>query len=369
MAAASASETWSLFASCGSQEKTGMLKAGVVGASGYTGAELLRILWLHPEIQVVLATANQYAGEPIGSLYPSLAGAYPGSFEAYDPARAAEECDVVFLGLPHGESMKELPALVGAGKRVVDLSADFRMDDAALYERWYKLAHEAPELLAEAVYGIPEIDRGRIAGARITANPGCYPTAALLGLYPLARAGLIGGPVVIDAKSGVSGAGRKLTLETHFPQIADGVEPYAVSGHRHLPEIRAELNRLCPGREIEVLFTPHLVPMNRGILCTMYVTMTEVPARGDLRALYEDAYGKEEFVHLLEEGKYPQTKAVQGSNNCHLALEQGQGGRTLVVMSAIDNLVKGASGQAVQNMNVMCGLPEAAGLAGPGLFP
>lgn len=346
-----------------------MLKAGVIGASGYTGVELLRIISRHRSMELVLATANQYAGERVSSLYPSLTGVYEGHFEAFEPTAAAERCDVVFCALPHGEGLREVPALVASGCRVVDLSADFRLREEGEYEKWYGVPHHATGLLKEAVYGIPEIDRGSIAGASLVANPGCYPTAALLGLYPLARKGLIGDTIIIDAKSGVSGAGRKLTLGTHYPQIADGVEPYAVTGHRHLPEIESQLAGLCPENEAGVIFTPHLLPMNRGILCTMYVRPGERTETGVLRELYMEAYGGEEFVHLLEPGRYPQTKAVQGSNNCHIAVESGLYGGTVVVMTAIDNLVKGASGQAVQNMNVMCGFPEAEGLAGPGLFP
>jgi N-acetyl-gamma-glutamyl-phosphate reductase len=346
-----------------------LLKAGVIGASGYTGAELLRIIWSHPEMEVALATAGQYAGEPIASLYPSLAGAYQGYFETFDPGSASEACDVFFVGLPHGESMKAVPGLVATGKRVVDLSADFRLDDAGVYERWYGAGHEAPGLMAEAVYGLPELNRERISTARLTANPGCYPTAALLGLYPIAAEGLVEGTVIVDAKSGVSGAGRKLTLNTHYPQVADGMVPYGVSGHRHLPEITGELNKLTAGPGLDVVFAPHLAPMNRGILCTMYLELSERSSAAGVRALYEKAYVSERFIQLLPAGVYPGTKAVQGSNNCQVGLEVAGGGRTLVVMTAIDNLVKGASGGAVQNMNLMCGLPEDTGLAGPGLFP
>jgi N-acetyl-gamma-glutamyl-phosphate reductase len=344
-----------------------LLKAGVIGASGYTGVELLRILSAHPAFEVALATARQYAGEPIDSLYPSLAGTCSGSFEQFDPESAAETCDVFFLGLPHGEGFKAAAALANYGKPVVDLSADFRLEDRAEYEKWYGAAHGAPELLSDAVYGVPEINRDEVASARLTANPGCYPTAALLGLYPLARAGMLKGQVVVDAKSGVSGAGRSLTLATHYPQIADGMQPYAVSGHRHLPEIRGQLKKL--GAEVDVVLAPHLAPMNRGILCTTYLRIEGAADRVGLRALYENAYNGESFVRLLPDGDYPQTKAVQGSNNCQVALEFPDGGSTLVVMSAIDNLVKGAAGQAVQNMNLMCGLEETAGLAGPGIFP
>lgn len=346
-----------------------MLKAGVIGASGYTGAELLRIIALHPEVDLVLATANRYAGESIGSLYPSLAQAYTGSFESFDPVLAVEACDILFLGLPHGESMKVLPELAAAGKKIVDLSADFRLDDADEYKQWYGNAHTAPDYLGQAVYGLPEINRDEICETQITANPGCYSTCALIGLFPAAKAGLIGGTVVVDAKSGISGAGRQLTLGTHYPQVADSVEPYAVAGHRHLPEIVNELGKVAQGQTMNVVFTPHLVPMNRGILCTMYVPLKETMDAAHARRIYRETYADESFVHLLDADNYPQTKAVQGSNNCHIGIEVPAGSDILVVMAAIDNLVKGASGGAVQSMNLMCGLPEDMGLTGPGLFP
>ena len=343
-----------------------MLKAAVIGASGYTGAELLRILWGHPGMEVTVATANQYAGQPIGSLYPSLAMQYPGSFVAYEPG-LLDDCDIVFCGLPHGESMQVVAEAASAGKKVVDLSADFRLT-AGEYARWYGAAHTSPDLLARAVYGLPELHREAISNASIVANPGCYPTAALLGLAPLARDGLVQGPVMIDAKSGVSGAGRKATPGTHYTQVADGMTPYAVASHRHTPEMSGELERLA-GTAHDIVFTPHLAPMNRGILATMYVTMDPGIPYDEVRSVYESAYADEQFVLVLERGSYPETKAVQGSNSCHIAVEPGGPAGVLVVMSAIDNLVKGASGQAVQNANIILGLEESEGLRGPGLFP
>lgn len=345
------------------------LKAGIIGASGYTGAELLRLLAGHPGIEVELATANTFAGERVSSLYPSLAGAYPERmFERLDAAEAVARCDVFFLGLPHGESMKVIGGLALPGRKVVDLSADFRLG-AVEYEEWYGEEHVEKELLQRAVYGLPERYRAEIAASDIAAGPGCYPTAALLALLPAADAGLAGGTVVLDAKSGISGAGRKLSLTTHYPQAADGMEPYAVSGHRHLPEITGQLARAAGGAGPGVVFVPHLAPMNRGILCTAYVPLPRPMSGAEARALYEEAYAGERFVRVLEEGRYPRTKSVQGSNECHLAVETCAGGETLVVMTAIDNLVKGASGQAIQDMNLMCGLPEDMGLAGAGMFP
>lgn len=343
-----------------------MFKAAIVGASGYTGAELLRILWGHPGIEVAVATAKQYAGEPIGSLYPSLAMQYSGKFQEYSP-EILDGCDIVFCGLPHGQSMGVVSEAAAAGMKVVDLSADFRLT-ADEYQQWYGLEHASPQMLKSVPYGIPEINRDLIAAAQVVANPGCFPTASLLGLAPLAKAGVIGSRVIIDSKTGVSGAGRKLTLGTHYPQVADNILPYGVAGHRHLPEIWGELEKLT-GEEMEVVFTPHLAPMNRGILSTMYVSVPESATPAAVRSLYDEAFLAEPFVHVLAEGKYPETKAVQGTNNCHLAIETARGGMTLVVMAAIDNLVKGASGQAIQNANLMLGLEETSGLEGPGLFP
>jgi N-acetyl-gamma-glutamyl-phosphate reductase len=346
-----------------------LIKAGVIGASGYTGAELLRIISSHPQMDLAMATANQYAGEPIGALYPSLAQAYAGSFQKLDTGYAVEACDILFLGLPHGQSMKLLPELAAAGKKTVDLSADFRFDGAVEYRRWYGTDHCAPELLGRVVYGLPELKRDEVRDAQITANPGCYSTGALIGIFPAVKAGLVEGTVIVDAKSGVSGAGRQLTLGTHYPQVADSLEPYAVSGHRHLPEITGELSKIARGAKLNVVFTPHLAPMNRGLLCTIYIPLAESVDASQARSTYEETFADEKFVHVLPSGSYPQTKAVQGSNSCHVSLEAPPEGNVIIVMTAIDNLVKGASGQAVQNMNLMCGLPEEMGLESPGLFP
>ncbi len=346
-----------------------MLNVGVIGASGYTGVELMRILWGHPEMRVELTTANQYVGEPVSRLYPSLAGFYQGAYETFDLGVIIERCDIVFSCLPHGESLKVVPELVDSGMKVVDLSADFRLKDAGEYQSWYGVVHTATELLEKAAYGLPEINREAVAAAGMTANPGCFPTGALIGMFPAAAAGLVDGTVIVDSKSGVSGAGRKLTLATHFPQTADSIEPYGVMGHRHLPEIRSQFRRLVGDAGADILFIPHLVPMNRGILSTIYIPLTEGHDYAKIRGIYEQAYEGEPFIHLLPSGSYPVTKAVQGSNNCHVGIAMPGCGKTLVVITAIDNLVKGASGEAVQNMNLMCGLPEEMGLAGPALFP
>ncbi len=342
-----------------------MLRAGIVGASGYTGAELMRILAGHPELEVEVATAGQYAGTGIASLYPSLAGRYGGDFVAYEPG-LLDSCDVVFSCLPHGESMKVVAEAVSAGRKVVDLSADFRLP-ADVYAEWYELDHTSPDLLDDAVYGLCELNRDEIAGASLVANPGCFPTASLLGLYPLAKAGMIAGTVIIDAKTGISGAGRKLTLPTHFSQASDSITPYAVSGHRHAPEISLCLQEMTAG-PVKMVFTPHLAPMDRGILSTMYVPLQQSAKPAEVRAAFQEAFSGEPFVQLLQEGAYPQTKAVRGGNSCHVAVEVSGAG-VAIVMSAIDNLVKGASGQAVQSANIMFGMDEKLGLSACGLFP
>lgn len=347
------------------REELHLLKVGIVGGSGYTGAELIRLLIRYPKVELKVVTANQYAGVAASDLYPGLTGYYDGKYVAYDPDYIEDNCDFVFLGLPQIESMNVVKELASSGVKIVDLSADFRFDDSDVYKEVYGTKHSCPKLMGQAVYGLPELYREIIPDSKLVANPGCYPTAALLGLYPAASAGLISGSIIIDAKSGVSGAGRKLTLESHFSTVADGICPYAVSGHRHEPEIQQELNKLAG--DVGVIFVPHLVPMNRGILSTMYVKLKSSISGEDLREIYREAYEKEPFVHLLERGIYPQTKAVKGTNNCHVSLELK--GDTMVVMAAIDNLVKGASGQAIQNMNLMCGFPEEKALVATGLFP
>ncbi|MDI6894098.1 MAG: N-acetyl-gamma-glutamyl-phosphate reductase [Bacillota bacterium] len=347
------------------------VKVAVLGATGYTGAELLRLLAGHPGVQVTAATSDSYAGKRLDGIFPHL---YPSPL-ILQPTSApvgevAEEAGVVFLCLPHGLAMDMVPGLLEAGRRVVDFGADFRLRDPEAYRQWYGHAHRCPELLGEAVYGIPEVKRREIARARLVANPGCYPTSVILALAPLASwPGVDWRAVVADCKSGVTGAGRGPSLGTHYPEVNDSLRPYNVAGvHRHVPEIEQELAGLA-GREVRVAFTPHLVPMSRGMLSVIYLRVEPVPSLDDLYQAYREHYRDEPFVHVLEPGELPATVHVRGTNRCHLAV--GVDGRTggVLVFSAIDNLGKGAAGEAVQNLNVMMGWPEETGLGAPALFP
>ncbi|MDD5748448.1 MAG: N-acetyl-gamma-glutamyl-phosphate reductase [Actinomycetota bacterium] len=346
-----------------------MKRVGVIGASGYTGLELMRIIFSHQKLEVSMLTARKYVTERVSKLYPSLTGFFDFDFKEYKSELIAESCDAVFLALPHGESMKVAKELLDYGIKIVDLSADFRFHDANEYEKFYGMKHVCPEIAESAVYGLTEIMRREIESASIIANPGCYPTASLVGLYPLAKNDLISGTVVIDAKSGVSGAGRKLSLDTHYPQVSDSICPYSVFFHRHQPEIERQLVSYSSGSAGDVVFVPHLTPMNRGILCTMYVPLKTAMRFDDVFSLYQQNYSNEKFIKLLERGVYPSTKNVQGTNNVHISFEVKNGGNELIVMSAVDNLMKGGAGQAVQNMNLMLGLKEEEGLMFPGLFP
>jgi N-acetyl-gamma-glutamyl-phosphate reductase len=340
-----------------------MLSVAIVGASGYTGAELLRILAAHPAMSVVLATGDTQAGVAVGDLYPHLGPAYPDLvFGSYAPADVAG-ADVVFLALPHGASQRIVPELLaaGAGARIVDLAADFRLRDAAAYEKWYGEAHEAPEHLADFAYGLPELYRDTFEEAAAIAAPGCYPTAAALALTPLVRAGAIETDgVIVDAASGVSGAGRPAKAHTSFCAVDEDFTAYGLLGHRHTPEIEQASGA-------GVLFTPHLAPMNRGILATCYARPTTGAGSDDLLALLADAYAGEPFVTVSEAS--PSTKATLGSNSAHLTARFDPRTGWVVVICALDNLGKGASGQAVQCANLVCGLDETTGLSTVGVYP
>ena len=345
------------------------MRVGIIGASGYTGSELLRILDGHPQVEVVFVTAHTYAGQHVDKLYPHL-HRYAGlNFSEFTAGEALAEAEFHFTALPHGKSMEVVPALLEGGAKVVDLSADYRLSSPEVYQRWYKVEHTSSHLMEEAVYGLPEIYGDAIARARLVAVPGCYPTAAILALAPLAGKGYMGmGGTIVDAKSGLSGAGRSLSLATHFTQADESVKPYNVGGHRHTPEMEEVLSSLAGGKT-RVTFTPHLVPMSRGILATCYVRVGPGVLAEEIDKLYEDFYEGSPFMVLKGGGCFPETKAVSGSNYCQVGwfLDSEEG--ILTVVSAIDNLVKGASGQAVQCMNIMQGWSEDTGLTALGIFP
>ena len=335
-----------------------MIKVGIVGGTGYTGVELLRLLAQHPNVEVVAITSRGEAGTAVADMFPSLRGKIALKF--VDPKDAAlDACDLVFFATPNGIAMQQARALLDAGVRVIDLAADFRNKDIAVWEKWYGMTHAAPELVAEAVYGLPEVNREAIRQARLVANPGCYPTAAQLGYLPLIEAGCVElDHLIADCKSGVSGAGRKAETHILFAEASDNFKAYGVAGHRHLPEIRQGLARAA-GREVGLTFVPHLTPMIRGIHATLYARITR---EEDFQSLYEKRYAGEPFVDVMPAKSQPDTRSVRASNTCRIALHRPQGGDTLVVLSVIDNLTKGAAGQAVQNMNIMCGFNEKEGL-------
>ncbi len=335
-----------------------MIKVGIVGGTGYTGVELLRLLAQHPHVEIAAITSRAEAGTRVPDMFPSLRGRVDLAF--VEPGKAnLERCDVVFFATPHGVAMTDARRLVGAGVKIIDLAADFRLRDLAEWKKWYKLDHAAPELAAEAVYGLPEVNRAAIKSARIVGNPGCYATTVQLGFLPLVESESVDlDHLVADAKSGVSGAGRKTELPLMFSEAADNFAAYNVAGHRHVPEIRETFQRVA-ARPVGLTFVPHLTPMVRGILATLYARITR---EADFQALYERRFAGEPFVDVMPPGRHPDTRSVRASNACRVAVHRPGNGDTLVILAVIDNLVKGASGQAVQNMNIMCGIDETAGL-------
>jgi len=335
-----------------------MIKVGIVGGTGYTGVELLRLLAQHPGVELAAITSRKEAGMAVADLFPSLRGRVGLAFS--DPSDAPlARCDVVFFATPNGVAMGEARSLVEAGARIVDVSADFRIRDIAEWEKWYRMKHAAPELVAEAVYGLPEVNRALIAKARVVANPGCYPTAVQLGFLPLVDADAVDlDHLIADAKSGVSGAGRKAENHLLFSEASDNFAAYGVPGHRHWPEIRQGLAQAA-GRPVGLTFVPHLTPMIRGIHATLYARITRDV---DFQALYEKRYASEPFVDVLPPGRHPDTRSVRAANLCRIAVHRPHDGDMLVVLTVIDNLVKGAAGQAVQNMNLMFGMDETTGL-------
>ena len=343
-----------------------MIKVAIVGGTGYTGVELLRLLAAHPEVELSAITSRSEAGQAVADMFPNLRGHVDLAFCEPDQA-GLTDCDVVFFATPNGIAMKHTPGLLDAGVRVIDLAADFRLKDPAEWAQWYGQPHACPDLLEEAVYGLPEVNRAAVAKARLIANPGCYPTAVQLGFLPLLENNLVDvSRLIADAKSGVSGAGRKANVGTLLGEASESFKAYAVPGHRHLPEIRQGLQRATDSA-VGLTFVPHLTPMIRGIHATLYAELTaEVD---DLQQLFESRYENEPFVDVLPLGSHPETRSVRGANTCRLSIHRPQGGNTLVVLSVIDNLVKGAAGQAVQNMNIMFGLSETSGLDNIALLP
>lgn len=346
-----------------------MLNVAIVGASGYTGVELARILCNHPQVKLTVATSRQYAGQPLSSVFPNLRGKVDLVCENLSPEEICQRADMIFTAVPHKTAMDIVPTFLAAGKKVVDLSADYRLRELSTYEEWYQ-PHSSPELFQEAVYGLPERYRETIKQARLVANPGCYPTSVILAMAPLLTGDAIEPEsIIIDSKSGTSGAGRSAAVGTLFCEVTDGFRPYKVGGtHRHIPEIEQELN-LMSNANITVSFTPHLLPISRGILSTIYATLKPGVTAETIAKCYQDTYQQEPFVRVLPEGTFPATQHVRGSNFCDIGLSIDPRTNRVIVMSAIDNVVKGAAGQAVQNMNLICGFNETEGLEGAPFFP
>ncbi|OYY58521.1 MAG: N-acetyl-gamma-glutamyl-phosphate reductase [Hydrogenophilales bacterium 28-61-11] len=342
-----------------------MIKVGIVGGTGYTGVELLRLLARHPQVELKAITSRKEAGMPVAEMFPNLRGRVQLAFSTPEES-GLEHCDVVFFATPNGVAMQQTRALLDAGVKVIDLAADFRIKDIAVWEHWYKMEHACPDLVAEAVYGLPEINRAAIKGARLIANPGCYPTAVQLGFLPLLESRAVDARfLVADAKSGVSGAGRKAEIATLFAESSDNFKAYAVGGHRHWPEIKQGLEAFA-GKPVGFTFVPHLLPLIRGIHATLYA---KVSTDIDLQDLFEQRYAGEAFVDVLPAGSHPETRSVRGANTCRIAVHRPFGSDTVVVLSVIDNLVKGAAGQAVQNMNILFDLPEDTALTDVGMMP
>jgi len=336
-------------------------RVGIIGATGYTGVELLRLLLRHPEVEVTVLTSQKYAGLPIDQVFPSVMKDFQLRCEELNLDQISKKTDFIFTAVPHKTAMETVPLFVQRGKRVVDLSADFRFKDPTVYEKWYQ-KHTCPELLAESVYGLPELHREKIRKAKIVGNPGCYPTGGLIGLIPLVIRGMISyETIVVDSKSGVSGAGRDVVLGSLFCEVNEGVKAYNIFKHRHLPEIEGELSQLAK-KKITVNFVPHLIPMDRGILTTLYVNFNQKVKADDVVNVFEEYYREEPFIRLYPNGKIPNTKDVRGSNYCDIGIVVDEYDGRGVIVTAIDNLVKGASGEAVQNMNIMLGYPETMGL-------
>ncbi len=346
-----------------------MLKVAVCGGSGYAGAELLRILATHPEVRITTVTSQRSAGKKVTDLFPHLFACEHLVYEPLDRRNILPKADIFFMALPHAASQEAVDFFIREGKKVIDLSADYRLKDAGTYEEWYKVPHKYPGTLKKAVYGLPELHRKKIARASLVANPGCYPTGAILGLFPAIKNKIIkSDSIVVDSKSGTTGAGRQSDVSFSFCEVNEGFKAYSIAVHRHTPEIEQELSGLA-GSPIKVNFTPHLVPIDRGILTTIYARLSRKTGAGEVHRLYGRAYEKEPFTRVLPIGKFPNVKNVRGTNMCDLGITVNARTDTLIIVTAIDNLQKGASGQAVHNMNIMMGLDERTGLNAVGLFP
>jgi len=352
------------------QTSQARIKVGIVGGTGYTGVELLRLLSQHPHVELTAITSRKEEGMPVAEMYPNLRGHVSLAFTTPEKAQL-DQCDVVFFATPHGVAMAQAEALLAAGVKIIDLAADFRLADTAVFEKWYKMPHACPDILAESAYGLVEVNREAIAQARVVGNPGCYPTTVILGLAPLVENGakLVDTThIIADCKSGVSGAGRKAEVSTLFSESSDNFKAYGVSGHRHHPEIHAQLNKIA-GQEIGFTFVPHLVPMIRGMFSTIYARILPEAMDTDFQALFESRYADEPFVDVMPAGSLPETRSVRGSNQLRISVHRPGNGDQLVVLVIQDNLVKGASGQAVQNMNLLFDLPETTGLKHVALLP
>lgn len=344
-----------------------MIKAAVLGATGYAGIELVRILTNHPQVSIELLGSKSFAGQKISDVYQNFRHILEKECEETDIDKAAG-CDVAFTALPHGASKEVIPALIEKGLKVIDLSGDFRYDDPQVYAKWYGMEHSSPELLAESVYGLCELYRDKIKSARLIGNPGCYTTCSILGAYPMLKSGA-GSPknVIVDAKSGVTGAGRGLSMQTHFCECTENSKAYKVASHRHTSEIEQELSKAA-GDDVMISFTPHLIPIKRGILSTIYINLEKPMTTAEAVALYKDFYKDEFFVRVMDEGVLPETKHVAGSNFVDIGVVVDERLKRAVIVSAIDNIVKGAAGQAVQNMNILFGLDEKTGLKNAGFY-
>ncbi|HMK50827.1 MAG TPA: N-acetyl-gamma-glutamyl-phosphate reductase [Thermodesulfovibrionales bacterium] len=346
-----------------------MLKVFVCGGSGYAGCELLRILSTHPEVIVAGVSSEKSAGKYVTDLFPGLYKYRSLAYEHLQKEEILKKADLFFLALPHAESQDAVDFFYRQGKKVIDLSADYRLRDAEVYEDWYRVPHRFRKTLGKAVYGLPEVYRKKIRTSRLIANPGCYPTGAILGLLPALKKKVIDvSPIIIDSKSGTSGAGRKADVALSFCEVNEGFKAYAIGSHRHTPEIEQELSAAC-GIPVTVNFTPHLLPVDRGILTTIYAPAVKKYTTEGIIKVYEEFYGKEPFVRVLESGRYPNIKNVRGTNYCEIGIRMNERTNTLIIVTAIDNLVKGASGQAVHNMNIMMGFEEKTGLDAMPLIP